>query len=338
MVTGRLRLSLQTVQEWAARLFVLVLVAGLPVGIGLAARARDGAITVRASMPESGGWQPGHLTARVGEPLRLRLTSDDVVHGFAVGRHDSGEFEVKPGQVTEVVLNFDEPGTYTYTCTRWCGPNHWRMRGTIEVSGEAHEGAPAPAAPPLYVELGLDIDAPHPAPVVPPRPPSAGSGEELDINYPQALLTEATYMRQSPVAVWLALRSLPELSHLDDGALWDAVAYVWRQNTTAEALALGEALYSQNCAACHGESGGGDGVFAQAGPEGTGGMRGHEVEAATAFTDPALLAASNTLLQGKMIRGGMGTGMPSWGAIFDDAELQALLDYLWTFQFPGEEG
>jgi mono/diheme cytochrome c family protein len=68
------------------------------------------------------------------------------------------------------------------------------------------------------------------------------------------------------------------------------------------------------------------------------GMRGHTVEAATAFTDLALLGASNALLQGKVIRGGMGTGMPAWGTVFSEEELQALLDYLWTFQFSQEEG
>ena len=34
-----------------------------------------------------------------------------------------------------------------------------RMRGTIEVSGEAPE--PEPVTPPLYVQLGPDVDAPH---------------------------------------------------------------------------------------------------------------------------------------------------------------------------------
>lgn len=327
-------------QEWAARLFVLLLLLALPLAIAAAGRSRVGVVTLRAAMPEGGGWQPGHLSARVGEPLRLRLTSDDVVHGFAVGRHESPEVEIQPGQVTELALTFDEPGVYTYTCTRWCGPNHWRMRGTIEVSGDGRQASPAPVAAPLYVELGLDIDAPHPAPVAPQNTPSAERGRLLNISYPPDLRSAVTYMRQSPVEVWLALRSLPELKHLEDSALWDAVAYLWRQNTTAEALALGESLYGRNCAACHGESGAGDGVFAQAGPVGAGGigdMRGHDVEAATAFTDSALLAASNALLQGKIIRGGMGTGMPAWGAIFGDEELQALLDYLWTFQFSQEK-
>lgn len=67
-------------------------------------------------------------------------------------------------------------------------------------------------------------------------------------------------------------------------------------------------------------------------------MRGHALEAATVFTDPALLGASNARLEGKMIRGGMGDGMPAWGTVFSDEELQALLDYLWTFQFPQEKG
>lgn len=336
MAARRLTLSGHSPGEWAARLVVLVLLVAVPLGIALAARQPRDAVTLYASMPEDGGWSPGHLTARVGQPLRLRLTSTDVVHGFKVGRHDSPEVEVKPGQVTELALTFDEPGTYTYVCTRWCGPNHWRMRGAIEVSG----GGPAAAPPgaPLYVELGLDIDAPHPAEVVPAQTPSASRGSELDINYPQDLLARDSYLVNSPIAVWLALRSAPELASFEDAQLWDAVAYLWRQNTTADALALGEALYSQNCAACHGESGAGDGVFAQTGPAGMEGMRGHEVEAATAFTEPDMLGASNAVLEGKMIRGGMGTGMPAWGTVFTEEELQALLDFLWTFQFPQEEG
>ena len=272
-------------------------------------------------MPEDGGWQPGHLSARVGEPLQLRLTADDVVHGFAVGRHDSPEVEVRPGQVSELTLDFDEPGTYTYTCTRWCGSDHWRMRGTIEVRGGERDAEPAGTPP--YVELGLDIDAPHSAAVVPAVTPSAARGERLNAALPQELLTRRTYMEMSPTGVWLALRSHPALQPLGDTELWDAVAALWRLNTTPEALALGETLYSRNCAACHGGSGAGDGVFAQA-AGGMDGMRGHAVEAPTDFTDPALLGASNALLQGKILRGGMGTGMPAWGAVLTDRELEVL--------------
>jgi mono/diheme cytochrome c family protein len=33
----------------------------------------------------------------------------------------------------------------------------------------------------------------------------------------------------------------------------------------------------------------------------------------------------------------MGTGMPAWAAILSDEQIRALLDYLWTFQFPAEQ-
>jgi mono/diheme cytochrome c family protein len=55
------------------------------------------------------------------------------------------------------------------------------------------------------------------------------------------------------------------------------------------------------------------------------------------FTDPSsMLSASPAHLQGKIIRGGMGTGMPSWGAIFTEDQTWALISYLWTFQFSSE--
>lgn len=40
---------------------------------------------------------------------------------------------------------------------------------------------------------------------------------------------------------------------------------------------------------------------------------------------------------GKLVRGGMGTGMPYWGSIFTDEELWALVDYVRSFAFSGEE-
>ena len=50
------------------------------------------------------------------------------------------------------------------------------------------------------------------------------------------------------------------------------------------------------------------------------------------FSDPNnLLGASPALLEGKIIRGGMGTGMPYWGPIFTDEEIDALVSYLYTF-------
>jgi mono/diheme cytochrome c family protein len=50
-----------------------------------------------------------------------------------------------------------------------------------------------------------------------------------------------------------------------------------------------------------------------------------------------MLSASPAHLQGKILRGGMGTGMPYWGPIFTDDQTWALVSYLWTFQFKLED-
>ena len=124
--------------ERFALLFVIVLVIGVPLAAVLA-RSNSDAIEIHAQMADNGGWTPGDLTAQVGQPLHLRLTSDDVMHGFAVGQSAIPAVDVLPGQWTTTTLMFDQPGKYTFYCTRWCGPNHWRMRGTIEVTGAATE-------------------------------------------------------------------------------------------------------------------------------------------------------------------------------------------------------
>ena len=79
---------------------------------------------LHARMAEDGGWSPDVIQAETGEPLHLRLTSDDVVHGFAVGQMDMEAVDIEPGKVTDVTLIFDKPGVYTFFCTRWCGVNH----------------------------------------------------------------------------------------------------------------------------------------------------------------------------------------------------------------------
>jgi len=56
------------------------------------------------------------------------------------------------------------------------------------------------------------------------------------------------------------------------------------------------------------------------------------------FTDPKqMLGASPALLQGKILRGGMGTGMPMWGSIFTKEQIWDLISYLYSFQFEYQE-
>jgi mono/diheme cytochrome c family protein len=292
---------------------------------------------VHARMADTGGWSPEVIKANVGEPLHLNLTSDDVIHGFAVGQLDMEAVDVEPGKVTDVTLMFDKPGIYTFFCTRWCGLNHWRMRGTIEVSGPGTEPEPAPTIP-LYVTLGIDIDAPHDSPVIPDEQPSAVRGQQFAGNVEiSEFMSSDFYRANSPYRVFESLGS----TNLSDSEKWDIVAYVWQSNTTPEALANGKKLYTQNCAACHGENGAGDGVFAedlaQAGEASMQTMSGSmdmSMQRPVDFTDSKrMLGAAPALLQGKILRGGMGTGMPMWGSIFTEEQIWDLIAYLYSFQF-----
>jgi plastocyanin/cytochrome c5 len=322
--------------EWAARLILLLLIVGLFAAI-LAGRPTAQAVEIHAVMPEMGGWLPGNLTAEAGTPLDLRLTSDDVVHGFAVGQQPWPAVDVLPGQVTKLSLTFEEPGTYTYYCTRWCGPNHWRMRGTIEVTDSRNGPAEdEPVRQPLYVSLGLDIDAPHEVDVQLDRPPSVTEGKRLSDAMPAQFNAHEAYLGQTPFVVWRELRADPAAAELSDSELWDLIAFIWRSQTTTEFMRLGQQLYVENCAACHGENGDGSGVIdvAQA-AENDSESFGSALMPPSDFTDARqMLGASTAILQGKIIRGGMGTGMPYWGTILTDEEIAALVDYLWTFQFP----
>jgi mono/diheme cytochrome c family protein len=316
--------------ELFSRIFIS---AGVILAIGAPVLLWTRTPLIHVSMAENGGWNPDTLKAEVGQPLHLRMISDDVVHGFAVGQVDIEPVDVMPGKVTNITLKFDKAGVYTFFCTRWCGLNHWRMRGTIEVSGSTSD--PAPVVKLLYVSLGIDIDAPHESPVVPAERPSATRGQELAA--PVSLDRAQDYYRtHSP---FQAYSHLP--ASMTEQQRWDEVASLWRSHTTQEGLENGRKLFAQNCAACHGESGGGDGVFAdalaKAGASSMQMMAGSQEmsrQTPANFADPKrTLGASPALLQGKILRGGMGTGMPMWGSIFTEEQIWDLVSYIYSFQF-----
>jgi mono/diheme cytochrome c family protein/plastocyanin len=292
---------------------------------------------IHARIAEGGGWSPDIIQAKVGEPLHLKFTSDDVMHGFAVGQMDMQPVDIEPGMVSETTLTFSKPGIYTFFCTRWCGLNHWRMRGTIEVTG-TETGTPEPVSPPLYVSLGLDLDKPHAAPFVPAGQPSAANGQKLAASLLISQFTTPDYYRShSPAQLFDDLRS----TGLSDPQRWDLVAAIWQSNTTPAGLATGQQLFAQNCAACHGETGGGNGVFAKklsaagaASAQTMSGAQNMVMQTPANFSDPQrMLGASPALLQGKILRGGMGTGMPMWGSIFTAEQIWNIISYLYTFQF-----
>ncbi len=321
-------------QELLALCALLIILIGFPMGVFAyqygylpSTHGEAKVIDLVARAPEAGGWDPEYITVNKGDTVRLRITGHDVVHGFAIGKLGIDVGPIVPGEVATVEFVADEVGQFTYYCNVWCDPYHYRMRGTLEVVDPA-----APDALPITEEgadFGLDIDSPHEAEFYPATPPSAVRGRALadQIELP-ALGDGSTELaevlrRQSPSAVFQAIREGEAAASLSDEEVWDLVAYLWSTATTPERQATGEALYAKNCAACHGETGGGDG------PGGR-----YMEERPTDFTNARTMAGgSSQIYYAKIRRGGMGTGMPYWGTIFTEEETWSIVDYLWTFLF-----
>jgi len=76
---------------------------------------------------------PNEITVRQGAPVVLRITSQDVLHGFSCPGLKI-RTDVKPG--VENVLRFtpDKTGVFAFHCDNFCGTGHGEMTGTITVT------------------------------------------------------------------------------------------------------------------------------------------------------------------------------------------------------------
>lgn len=81
---------------------------------------------------EEGPASVGVLYVPVGRPIRLRLTSRDVIHSFFVPT-----FRIKrdavPGIYTSIWFEATEPGRFPVLCAEMCGVGHSRMRAEVVV-------------------------------------------------------------------------------------------------------------------------------------------------------------------------------------------------------------
>lgn len=62
----------------------------------------------------------------VGQPVRVKLISDDVIHSFWIPKL-AGKTDVIPGQENHAWLQADSAGEYRGQCGEYCGPQHAHM-------------------------------------------------------------------------------------------------------------------------------------------------------------------------------------------------------------------
>jgi cytochrome c oxidase subunit 2 len=72
------------------------------------------------------------LVVPAGKPIRLLMSSTDVIHGFYVP-----DFRIKqdilPNRYTTAWFEAPDPGEHVLTCSQYCGRGHSEMRGTVRV-------------------------------------------------------------------------------------------------------------------------------------------------------------------------------------------------------------
>lgn len=81
---------------------------------------------------ENGARELGTLHVPVGQPVKLYMESQDVIHSFFVPAFRLKQ-DVVPGRTTITWFNTTEPGTYELLCAEYCGTGHSRMRGEVVV-------------------------------------------------------------------------------------------------------------------------------------------------------------------------------------------------------------
>ena len=159
-------------------------------------------------------WKTQHLTGQreinqlhvpVGRPVKLIMTSEDVIHDFSIPAMRV-KADVIPGRFVQIWFEPTTPGTYQIFCAEYCGTQHSRMTGQVVVmeanayqtwlSGGTAEGSLASTGEKLFADLACNTC--H-------RPDSRGRGPVLQnlYSHPVQLLDGAVvtadenYLRES---------------------------------------------------------------------------------------------------------------------------------------------
>jgi cytochrome c oxidase subunit 2 len=132
----------------ATLVFVLVSVVPLLLAVGCASTAKkltpaqigtlqpsgqlmDGVrvVNVEAKRYE---FIPDPIVVRAGEKVRLKLTSLDVTHGFALPAYKINQ-RVEPHKISTVEFTAGHTGSYPIHCSVFCGWGHPFMKATLVV-------------------------------------------------------------------------------------------------------------------------------------------------------------------------------------------------------------
>jgi len=83
----------------------------------------------------SGVREVNDLHVPINQPVRLSLTSQDVIHNYALHAFRVKQ-DVVPGRFTYLWFEANKLGTYTIFCQQYCGTEHAQMAGHVTVMSQ----------------------------------------------------------------------------------------------------------------------------------------------------------------------------------------------------------
>ena len=90
----------------------------------------DGSVTVRM-IGQQYSFVPDCAQVPVDTPVKFRISSPDVIHGFLLAGTNVNTMVV-PGYVAEVRTTFSRPGVYDMPCNEFCGYGHHGMWARVK--------------------------------------------------------------------------------------------------------------------------------------------------------------------------------------------------------------
>jgi cytochrome c oxidase subunit 2 len=153
---------------------------------------------------QEGQQEMGELHVPVGEPVRLTMISQDVIHDFYVPDFRL-HADVLPGRYTTLWFEATQPGSYRLFCSQYCGLNHANMTGLVIamdprdfatwLSSGSYQ-SPAAAGAALFQQLGCNTchraDSERRAPVL-----SGLYGQPVRLTTGEIVIADDNYLRES---------------------------------------------------------------------------------------------------------------------------------------------
>ena len=149
------------------------------------------------------------LHLAVGQPVKLTMTSQDVIHSFYVPAFRVKQ-DVLPGRYTTIWFEPTEVGTYHLFCAEYCGAEHSLMGGSVVVmapqdyeawlAGSLGGSSLLASGADLYQRLSCDT-CHREAAGRPSRAPSLAGlfGRQVELLGGGSLVADENYLRQSIV-------------------------------------------------------------------------------------------------------------------------------------------